>query len=59
MDNRLKFEHKMHANMKAGGKLRKGQLCMVLRSHGGLVHIRFEDGAEAVVNQMLVRRAKS
>ena len=55
----IKFEHKMYSNLKVGGKLRKGHLCTILRAHQGLIHIRFEDGAEAIVNQMLVRRVKT
>jgi hypothetical protein len=37
---------------------RKGQTCRVLRQRGAMVHVRFDDGFEAIVQRKFLRRPK-
>jgi hypothetical protein len=38
---------------------RQGKRCKILRQVGNYAHIRFEDGLEAVVERIALRRAKT
>ena len=52
----VEYAYRMRGTSPVDGQDRKGQKCAMLNSRNGRSHIRFEDGSEAIVNRILVRR---